>query len=346
MHAHMQGSLSSAMRCLWWRSVYKTSRQLKGHFATWHTAIFHLPSPPFSSISPCVHQPQSYFHLDFLFLWYAHFFFFRFHNISIHHTESVFQPSGTLMLVCGQISSGLRKASLFFVDQIGIGVEMRTDVEGGTSSGKDYQDSCRRSSYSYNSLAGVQISALYHPSLQLLCFLPVVPFSCLPTSAWMLSNRVFLTIFSPPVECVPFFLHLSLLHIPSLPFAKTTTHTLRRPAVSFWRSGLMWQQGGRRRGRVGRAGGERELFKLATVHESSTTQRHDERERERVGVRQCGELRLYYRDVNMNTGPTDVVTWHRDKRSLFSITSAANMCVSVCFTLNSNTRLEPADWRM
>lgn len=97
---------------------------------------------------------------------------------------------------------------------------------------------------------------------------------------------------------------------------------------------------------MGRAGGERELFKLATVHESSTTQRHDERERERVGVRQCGELRLYYRDVNMNTGPTDVVTWHRDKRSLFSITSAANMCVSVCFTLNSNTRLEPADWRM
>ncbi len=97
-------------------------------------------------------------------------------------------------------------------------------------------------------------------------------------------------------------------------------------------------------------GREGELFKLAMIHESSTTQRHDEREREReserVGERQHGELRLYYHDVNMNTGPTDVVTWHRDKRSLFSITSAANMCVSVCFPLNLNTRLKPADWWM
>lgn len=90
---------------------------------------------------------------------------------------------------------------------------------------------------------------------------------------------------------------------------------------------------------VGREG---ELFKLATIHEPSTTQRHDEKEKEeeRVGVRQCGESRLYYHDVNMNAGPTDVVTWHRDKRSLFSVMSAANMCVSACFTFDAH--LNPA----
>lgn len=63
----------------------------------------------------------------------------------------------------------------------------------GGSSGEDYQDSCRRSSYSYNSLAGVQIPALYLPSLHL----PVVRYPaylCLSFPSWILSFLHFLLI--------------------------------------------------------------------------------------------------------------------------------------------------------
>lgn len=100
---------------------------------------------------------------------------------------------------------------------------------------------------------------------------------------------------------------------PSLPFAKTTTYT--------WSGGLQsvsegqvwcdskWEEKG-------------ELFKLAAIHGSSTTQRHDERESGgRIWVKRCGEFRLYYLRVNTSAGPTDVVTLHRDKRSLFYVTS-------------------------
>lgn len=112
LHAHIQWSLSSAMRCLWWRGVYKTSRQLKGHFATWHTAIFHLTSPPFSSISPYVHQPRVT--STSLFSFFGMHTFQVSQHINPSH-RSVFQHRGTLMLVCGQISLGLRKASLFLL---------------------------------------------------------------------------------------------------------------------------------------------------------------------------------------------------------------------------------------
>lgn len=71
----------------------KTSRQLKGHFATWHAAIFHLTSPPFSSISPCENQlrvistlPLSFFGMHTL----------RIRDISIHHR---FRNRGAPMLV-------------------------------------------------------------------------------------------------------------------------------------------------------------------------------------------------------------------------------------------------------
>lgn len=86
-------SLSLAMRCLWWRSVYKTSRQLKGHFATWHAAIFHLTSPPFSSISPCENQLGV---ISTLLLSFFGMYTLRFHDISIHHR---FRNRGAPMLV-------------------------------------------------------------------------------------------------------------------------------------------------------------------------------------------------------------------------------------------------------
>lgn len=49
---------------------------------------------------------------------------------------------------------------------------------------------------------------------------------------------------------------------------------------------------------------------LAVIHESSTTQCHDERERERERSEAVWlvETLSYHRDVNMNTAPTDVVT--------------------------------------
>lgn len=48
---------------------------------------------------------------------------------------------------------------------------------------------------------------------------------------------------------------------------------------------------------------------------STRTPQHNVTMKERG--RERGEMRLYYQDVNMNTSPTDVVTWHRGKWSLF-----------------------------
>lgn len=78
---------------------------------------------------------------------------------------------------------------------------------GGARSRKDYPASCRQSRYFYNSLARVQISALYHPSSHVRFSSSIVRFSaCL--SAWILSlfhadllyPSIFFMLLSPPVD--------------------------------------------------------------------------------------------------------------------------------------------------
>ena len=98
--------------------------------------------------------------------------------------------------------SWARKASVLVIRSSSEEGRNEDRCAGRASSGKDYQDSCGRSSYSYNSLAGVQISALYHPFFSA----PLLPLSCaflcLHVSAQILWNQI-LTICSPPVEFVP-----------------------------------------------------------------------------------------------------------------------------------------------
>lgn len=202
---------------------------------------------------------------------------------------------------------------------------MRTDVEGERAVGKI----TRTAAGGAASLTIVWQEFRFQLCTALLCSSspPLrCPLLCLPTSAWMLSNQVFFTIF--PLSWICAFLSPSPSFISPLCHLPKPQHTLKAGLQSV-SEGQVWCDS------KWEGGGWEERGSCLSWPWSMNPPQHNSmmKERgERVGVKQCGELRLYYHDVNTNTGPTDVVTWHRDKRSLFS-------CTSVYVSLWTQTRV-------
>lgn len=154
-----------------------------------------------------------YFHLSSAFQW-------NFARLGPMTYRCITQDCfGACMLVCGQIFSFFffrtKKAPLFS-DQIGIRRGMRTDVEGEPAVGKISRTAAGRAAL---------LTIVWQEFRFQLCATTLLSSSPSSPLASLLS-------LSLPACLHHEFVPLSLLQVPSLPFAKTTTYARSRTGVS------------------------------------------------------------------------------------------------------------------